>query len=102
MSREVNVPVDTLLSAIGLEATSVIDRSRKPPRLTPHESDCLYRAYRLWARAREIFGEHAARVWIFRPVRSMGGVTPLSLASSACGYELAQDTLTKIEYGGCA
>ena len=43
--------------------------------------------------------ENAAREWINRDNRSLGGESPLSLLDTEAGYELVLDTLGRIEYG---
>lgn len=43
--------------------------------------------------------EDAARRWINRENRSLGGESPLSLLDTEAGYELVLDTLARIEYG---
>jgi putative toxin-antitoxin system antitoxin component (TIGR02293 family) len=52
------------------------------------------------ARAAEVLeDEAAATAWIQRDIRSLGGVSPLSLLDTEAGVDLVMDTLARIEYG---
>ena len=64
------------------------------------EQDRQYRASRVFNRALEVLeDEDAARRWIARENRALGGVTPLSLLDTEAGYESVLDTLSRIETG---
>ena len=64
------------------------------------EQDKQYRASRVFNRALEVHvDEDAARRWIARENRALGGVTPLSLLDTEAGYESVLDTLSRIETG---
>ena len=64
------------------------------------EQDKQYRASRVFNRALEVLeDEDAARRWIARENRALGGVTPLSLLDTEAGYESVLDTLSQIETG---
>lgn len=64
------------------------------------EQDKQYRASRVFNRALEVLeDEDAARRWIARENRALGGVTPLSLLDTEAGYESVLDTLSRIETG---
>jgi putative toxin-antitoxin system antitoxin component (TIGR02293 family) len=75
-------------------------RISKNASLSASEQDRIYRADRVWSRAVEVLeDEDAARAWIRRANRSLGGAAPLSLLDTEVGYELVLDTLSRIEYG---
>ncbi len=60
----------------------------------------LLRSAKVLHRAQEVFGDQdAASSWFKREVRSLGGVTPLSLIHTDRGFELVMHTLARIEYG---
>ena len=64
------------------------------------EQDRQYRASRVFNRALDVLeDEDAARRWIARENRALGGVTPLSLLDTEAGYESVLDTLSRIETG---
>jgi putative toxin-antitoxin system antitoxin component (TIGR02293 family) len=58
------------------------------------------RAEKVWLRALVVFeDEQSAQCWLSQEIRSLGGVTPLSLLDTPAGYELVLDTLGRIEQG---
>ena len=65
--------------------------------LSPSEQD---REQRVFTRALAVLEDAAAaRAWIKRSNRSLGGDAPLALLATDVGYELVLDTLSRIEYG---
>jgi len=73
---------------------------RRRRRLSTTEGDRVVRASIAFLRAAEVLGdEDAAGMWIVRPNRALGGVSPLSLLDTGTGYELVIDTLGRVEYG---
>ncbi|WP_332854877.1 MbcA/ParS/Xre antitoxin family protein [Duganella sp. S19_KUP01_CR8] len=64
------------------------------------EQDRTYRTNRVCSRVLEVLeDEEAARAWIRRSNRSLGGEAPLSLLNTEVAYELVMDTLSRIEHG---
>ncbi len=52
------------------------------------------------AKAGEVLEDRdMAAKWFKREIRSLGGVTPISLMDTDSGFELVMKTLGKIEYG---
>lgn len=43
-----------------------------------------------------------AKQWLLRPLRSFGGVAPLSLLDTAAGFEMVRQSMRRIEHGFCA
>lgn len=87
--EELRLPKSTMKGRIGKNAT-----------LSSSEQDRMYRAHKVWSRALEVLeDENAAKTWISRENRSLGGESPLSLLDTEAGYELVLDTLGRIEYG---
>lgn len=43
-----------------------------------------------------------AKQWLLRPLRSLGGVAPLSLLDTPAGFELVRQAMRRIEHGICA
>lgn len=103
--------VDTLADRLGLSRAkftqalqlkvSTIERRLAAKQvLSPAETDKLYRVEKVLARAAEVLeDESAAKAWIQREIRSLGGVSPLSLLDTEAGVDLVMDTLARIEYG---
>lgn len=69
-------------------------------RLTPAESDRLYRLARIVARAAEVFGdEHEAQRWLNEPKRPLQGQTPLEVIKTEPGVQQVDLLLGRIEHG---
>lgn len=100
-----------LTEALGVNRTYLYDSTRlgrstiegkitKGEELSPRDSDVILRVTKVLARAVEVLeDEEAARSWMTRSIRTLGGVTPLSLLDTETGYELVLDTLGRIEQG---
>jgi putative toxin-antitoxin system antitoxin component (TIGR02293 family) len=75
-------------------------RRRKQERLTPEESDRLFRLARVAAQATDVLGgrEKAGR-WLLRRNRALGGETPLSLLDTDPGASQVEEVLGRIEHG---
>lgn len=69
-------------------------------RLTPAESDRLYRLARIVARATEVFGdERSAQRWLNEPKRTLQGQTPLEVIKTEPGVQQVDLLLGRIEQG---
>jgi putative toxin-antitoxin system antitoxin component (TIGR02293 family) len=91
---------DKLFEQLRLPRSTMKGRVGKNEVLSASEQDRMYRADKLWSRALAVLeDESAARTWINRSNRSLGGEAPLTLLDTEAGYELVLDTLTRIEYG---
>jgi putative toxin-antitoxin system antitoxin component (TIGR02293 family) len=68
--------------------------------LSPVESDRLYRlAYVTHVASATLGGLARSRVWMSRPNRALGGVTPLSLLDTDIGCRQVEDVLGHLNYG---
>ena len=68
--------------------------------LSPVESDRLYRlAYIAHVAAATLGGLAPSRVWLSRPNRALGGVSPLSLLDTDIGCRQVEDLLTRLNHG---
>lgn len=91
---------DKLFEVLRLPKSTMKARIGANALLSAVEQDRIYRADRVWNRAVAVLeDEEAARCWITRENRSLGGVAPLSLLDTEAGYELVLDTLGRIAYG---
>ena len=73
-------------------------KDNKP--LSPVQSDRLLRYARIAARAEEVFEDTgAARNWLKRPNRALGGEIPLDLLDTEAGVKQVDEVLGRIEYG---
>ena len=88
------------VQALQLKSSTIERRLSTRQALSPAETDKLYRVEKVLARAAEVLeDEAAATAWIQRDIRSLGGVSPLSLLDTEAGVDLVMDTLARIEYG---
>jgi len=103
--------VEEVMHAAGLTlkelATSLdlsprsLQRRRREGRLAQYESDRLYRLARIIALAKHYLGDdEAARRWLKRPNRALGGSTPLELIDTELGARAVENVLGRIAYGG--
>ncbi|HWQ36755.1 MAG TPA: antitoxin Xre/MbcA/ParS toxin-binding domain-containing protein [Blastocatellia bacterium] len=75
-------------------------RRRAEDRLSPVESDRLYRLARIIARTEEVFGtREKAGIWLREPNRALGMQTPLALLDTDEGTRRVEDVLIRIEHG---
>lgn len=100
LASRLGMSQDGLFDILRLPRSTMKSRISKDETLSTSEQDRMYRADRVWRRALEVLeDEDAARAWIRRGNRSLGGEAPLSLLDTEVGYELVLDTLGRIEYG---
>ena len=103
--------VDELMQASGLtlkELAEALDlsprslqRRRRTGRLVQFESDRLYRLARIVALARENLGaDDAARRWLKRSNRALGGSAPVQSLDTEVGAREVENVLGRIAYGG--
>jgi putative toxin-antitoxin system antitoxin component (TIGR02293 family) len=78
-----------------------LTRRRAQGRLDAAESDRLIRGARLFHQMRELFegDERAARAWLTRPQRGLGGATPLEFARTETGAREVERLLGRLEHG---
>lgn len=64
------------------------------------EGQRVLRAVKVLAKAEAVPEDRTkATAWIKREIRSLGGVTPISLLVTSPGFELVMHKLGQIEYG---
>ena len=91
---------DRLLDLLRLPKSTVKGRISVDGLLSATEQDRVYRAENILSCAvRVLEDDVAARAWVSRPNRALGGEVPLALLDTEAGYELVMDTLGRIEYG---
>jgi putative toxin-antitoxin system antitoxin component (TIGR02293 family) len=72
----------------------------KTKRLTPTESDRVYRLARIIARAVEVFGdEKEAQNWLKEPKNALSGQTPIEAIKTEPGVQQVDLLLGRIEQG---
>jgi putative toxin-antitoxin system antitoxin component (TIGR02293 family) len=91
---------DRLFDLLRLPKSTVKGRISSDGKLSATEQDRVYRAGKVLSRAVQVLeDEEAAKAWLSRHNRSLGGEVPLALLDTEVGYELVLDTLGRIEYG---
>lgn len=94
------MPRASFLDYLQLPRSTIEARIKNNTPLTPTEGDAVLRSAKALARAQEVFEDsHAASSWLKREIRSLGGVTPVSLMDTDSGFELVMHTLGRIEHG---
>jgi putative toxin-antitoxin system antitoxin component (TIGR02293 family) len=75
-------------------------RRKQDRRLSPGESDRLYRVVRIAVQASEVLGgrEQAER-WLHTPNRALSGQMPLELLDTDLGSRQVEEVLGRIEHG---
>lgn len=100
IASSLGVSQDKLFELLGLPKSTVKGRISADGKLSATEQDRVFRAERVLARAVQVLeDEGAAKAWLSRNNRSLGGEVPLTLLDTEVGYELVLDTLGRIEYG---
>ena len=75
-------------------------RRKQERRLSPGESDRLFRVVRIAVQAAEVLGgrKEASR-WLHAPNRALGGQMPVELLDTDLGSRQVEDVLGRIEHG---
>jgi putative toxin-antitoxin system antitoxin component (TIGR02293 family) len=100
MSDALAMPRTSYLENLQLPRSTIEARIKKKASLTSAEGDAVLRSAKALAKAEQVFEDHAtAAAWFKRSIRSLGGVTPVSLMDTDSGFELVMKTLGRIEHG---
>lgn len=91
-----------LAQMLRISVRTLASRRSKTVPLSSCESERLFRAARVVARAGEVFGSAAKGVSWLRAGQISLGAAPLSLIDTEVGTGLVLDSLGRIEYGICA
>ncbi len=90
---------DDLVRQLGV-SPSTLRRRRENGRLSPVESDRLYRLASAPAKAEAVFGNRAKAVrWLHSSNRALQGETPLSVLDTDIGAQRLRDVLGRLEHG---
>lgn len=98
--KHTHFPGATIARAVGIPARTLI-RRKQAKRLTPGESDRLYRLAVVFAKAAELFAGDikAAREWLTKPARGLGHKVPLEFAQTAAGERMVLDLIGRLQHG---
>lgn len=100
-----------VLAASGLSMTELaesldlslrsLQRRGSQGRLSPQESDRLYRLTRIVALAKNLIGgDEAALRWLKTPNQALGGESPFGALDTELGARRVEEVLGRIAYGG--
>lgn|SRR5690606_16502727 len=90
---------DALCAILHLSRRNFL-RRRTQQRLSPDESDRLYRLARVLAHANRVFEDpRASAEWVHTPNPALGGTPPLALLDTDLGVEQVDQVLGRIEHG---
>lgn len=93
------IEVPAVASILGIPARTLA-RRKKERRLSPEESDRLFRLGRLAALAEDVLGTRAkAAAWLHTANRALGGAVPLSRLDTDLGAEEVEATLLRLAHG---
>jgi putative toxin-antitoxin system antitoxin component (TIGR02293 family) len=99
LARGVGLDLGDVGAIVGIPARTLAPRKHQRG-LSPVESDRLYRlAYVGHVASATLGGITAARLWLGRPNRSLGGATPLSLLDTHAGCSQVEDVLLRLSHG---
>lgn len=102
--------MESTMTALGISRERLADIVHLPARtaarrklqqkLTPDESDRLFRVARVLAHARGTFGQpDKASRWLQRANQALAGQVPLDLLGTDIGVQLVEDILGRIDHG---
>jgi len=90
---------DVLCNVLHLSARNFL-RRKEQKRLSPDESDRLYRLARVIAHANRVFDDpEESADWIHAPNTSLGKQQPLALLDTDIGVQQVDQVLGRIEHG---
>lgn len=100
LALRLDMSQNVLFDILRLPRSTLKKRVSQNKPLSATEQDRIYRVNKVLLRALEVLeDEAAARNWMKRSNRALGGEAPLSLLDTEVGYELVLDTLARIELG---
>jgi len=98
--RSSGFTLDELAKLLRIPPRTYARRVATKTRLKIGESDRAVRIMRLFDRARRVFGTQArTRQWLHRPLRVLGGRTPLDFAQTEPGAREVEAVLDRFEDG---
>jgi putative toxin-antitoxin system antitoxin component (TIGR02293 family) len=101
------LPDEAIARIIGVSPRTVVRRRTAPKgieltgnRLSPVESDRLYRFARIVALAEDVFENREDAIeWLNRKQHGLGGAVPISMLQTDAGCREVEELLLRIEHG---
>jgi putative toxin-antitoxin system antitoxin component (TIGR02293 family) len=99
-SKKTQISERTLVRLLTVPERTWRRKLAERQRLTPLQSDRLYRIAQMVARGTEVLGERARAVkWMTQENRALSGARPLDLLDTEIGEAQVRDVLGRIDYG---
>ena len=100
LQQQMNLATKDMAQLLDIKFRTFL-RRKEAGRLQPAESDRVLRASRLFARAQDLFDgdQEAARGWLMKPQRALGGATPLEIAKTEVGAREVEQIIGRLEHG---
>lgn len=87
-------------SIVNINEKTLERRLKAHARLKPDESERVARLMRIISLATQVLeSEPHARTWLNRPLRELGGRTPLQMAATEPGAREVERVLSRLEHG---
>ena len=101
LARELDVPQKRLLQVIALPSATLNRRRARKQRLTPQESDRIYRVANVFQTALQLFegDRNAARRWFQEPATALRGKSPFEHLDTEAGAGEVLDLIGRLEHG---
>jgi putative toxin-antitoxin system antitoxin component (TIGR02293 family) len=94
------LPPSGIAPFVNISEKTILRRVAARGKLKPDESERVARLMRVYVRAVEVLAdEEKAKGWLARPLRVLGGKTPLSLMASDQGAREVEQVLGRLENG---
>lgn len=101
LARSLGISQRDLLAASVIAPATLTRRRNAGGRLTPAESDRVYRIAACLADAIRLFegDRDAARGWLMEPARALGGATPFAYLATEVGAAEVRRLIGRLEHG---
>ena len=101
LARSLGTSQRDLLAASAIAPATLTRRRNAGGRLTPAESDRVYRIAACLADAIRLFegDRDAARGWLMEPARALGGATPFEYLATEVGATEVRRLIGRLEHG---
>jgi len=100
---QLNLSQEALAEVIGVSSRTLQRRRSGKDKLTPAESDRVWRLLHVWDRAHAAFGStSAARAWMTEAKGVLGGESPVERLDTEPGLREVEDMLNVIDETGAA
>lgn len=100
LKKKLDLSDDELATILGRNTRTITRKRKDDKELSTEESDRLFRALRVFLRAKGIFDDDsAARSWLKREQTSLGESVPIAMLTTDAGTRSVEKALGNIEHG---